>query len=147
MSLDSILLNREIFGSDYRGNRIFHRSIKSNESLVKRFGKIHTLKGHSGCVNTILFSESGDHLISGSDDKKIIIYDVNTGSLLVKYKTIHKNNIFFAKDLPYSDHKIISCGGDGRVVLMDIETTSNLNLNNNYSNSFHSTVLHKHKGK
>jgi WD repeat-containing protein 42A len=145
MSLDSILFNREIFGGSYR-NGSFQRSIKSNESLVKRFGKIQTLKGHTGCVNTILFNESGQHVISGSDDKKVNIYDVNTGSLLAKYKTIHKDNIFFAKDLPYSKHKIITCAGDGKVVLMDIETTSNLDQNNNYSNCFHSTVLHKHKG-
>lgn len=38
-----------------------------------------TLEGHDGCVNTISFTDDGDTLISGSDDRSIIMWDWNKG--------------------------------------------------------------------
>eukprot|EP01035_Chromulina_nebulosa_P021342 gene21342-27651_t len=34
--------------------------------------------GHTGCVNSVLFSEDGNLIYTGSDDTKINIYDTNT---------------------------------------------------------------------
>lgn len=38
-----------------------------------------TLEGHEGCVNTISFTNDGDTLISGSDDRSIVMWDWQKG--------------------------------------------------------------------
>ena len=43
---------------------------------------------HSDSVTSLSFSPDGKLLASGSDDKTIIIWDINSGSLLKKIKTL-----------------------------------------------------------
>ena len=43
--------------------------------------KLHDLKGHSGDVNTAAFSSDSRYLYTGSDDKSIIQWDLETGKL------------------------------------------------------------------
>ncbi len=38
-------------------------------------GLIKNLAVHSGCVNTISWNETGEYLLSGSDDQHLIISD------------------------------------------------------------------------
>ncbi len=65
-------------------------SLHSNPNLVRTtlsssLTTLHRLKldrlldGHAGCVNTVHFNPSGDLLLSGSDDLKVIIWDWSTG--------------------------------------------------------------------
>ena len=84
------------------------------------------LTGHSGCVNTLHWSQSGNLLLSGSDDKCLIIHKFIPGAneitpfiLSCKFQTAHTNNIFDAKFNPVSEDKIISVAGDGRVCVID----------------------------
>ena len=79
------------------------------------------LSGHSGCVNSILFSECGTQIITGSDDLNINFYDLD-GEIVNHMPTIHTSNVFYAKDLPSSScNDIVSCAADGRVVLSNVE--------------------------
>lgn len=41
-----------------------------------------TLRGHTDGVRTLAYSPSGDHLISGSDDKTVRVWDLRTGESL-----------------------------------------------------------------
>ena len=84
------------------------------------------LKGHSGCVNTLHWSKSGNLLLSGSDDKCLLIHKYTPGSscnqtfsLTNRFKTEHTNNIFDAKFNPFSEDMIVSAAGDGRVCIID----------------------------
>ena len=36
---------------------------------------MHTLDSHRGCVNTVAWNESGTLLLSGSDDRRLIVTD------------------------------------------------------------------------
>lgn len=69
---------RDIGGSR-KGLGSFRSQISGSLSLVERLERINTLEGHLGCVNTVSFSDCGDLLISGSDDKRIIIWNWHTG--------------------------------------------------------------------
>jgi WD40 repeat protein len=78
------------------------------------------LEGHTGCVNSIVFSEYGSQIITASDDLKINFYDLD-GEMVNHVNTIHTDNVFFAQDLPSSSsNEIVSCGADGRVVLSNV---------------------------
>ena len=50
-----------------------------------------TLTGHSGYVFSVAYSPDGKHIISGSDDKTVKIWDSSTGkevSVLVRHRPI-----------------------------------------------------------
>ena len=54
-------------------------------SILQRMGLIKNLAVHSGCVNTITWNETGEYLLSGSDDQHLVISNAYT----------HKVNSFF----------------------------------------------------
>lgn len=76
---------------------------------------------HKGCVNSIVWNESGDKILSGSDDQKLVISNPFTSKIYVKYTTVHRSNIFSAKFLPQSDNRVVSCAGNGSVLYTDFE--------------------------
>lgn len=61
---------------------------------VKRLELMYKLEKHHGCVNAISFNRSGTRLASGSDDKKIIIWDWAFGKSLLTYSSGHTSNVF-----------------------------------------------------
>jgi WD40 repeat protein len=110
------LLLREKSNLNHNFREIFLGSLY----FAERYESPRVLEGHTGCVNSILFSECGSKIITGSDDMNINIYDLN-GEIIDHMNTMHTNNIFFAKDLPVSScNDIVSCAADGRVVLTNV---------------------------
>jgi WD40 repeat protein len=75
------------------------------------------LNVHKGCVNSIVWNHNGDRILSGSDDQKLILTNPFTGEVYLKYITAHRSNIFSAKFLPQSNSKVISCAGNGSVLV------------------------------
>ena len=43
---------------------------------------LNTLRGHTGCVNSINLSSYGSKIISGSDDQTIKVWEMETGVLI-----------------------------------------------------------------
>ena len=41
-----------------------------------------TLRGHSSVVHSVAYSPDGKHIVSGSDDKTVKIWDSSTGKLV-----------------------------------------------------------------
>ncbi|XP_071691406.1 uncharacterized protein [Rutidosis leptorrhynchoides] len=96
--------------------RKFSMRLASSEDLVLRLELSRKLDKHKGCVNTVGFNADGDILVSGSDDRNVILWDWETGKVKLSYYSGHNNNIFQAKIMPgTNDRSIITCAADGQV--------------------------------
>lgn len=110
---------RSMYGKDGWSSKRSSIAMKNSSQMVERLGLWKTLEGHDGCVNSVLFSNNGDRILTGSDDTIIKIFDSFSTECVDSIRTIHRNNIFYAKDLPGSNDLewIVSCAADGQVVL------------------------------
>ncbi|KAJ0700103.1 putative transcription factor WD40-like family [Helianthus annuus] len=96
--------------------RKFANRLAASEDLVLRFELLKKLNKHKGCVNTVSFNPDGDVLVSGSDDRKVILWDWETGNVKLSFHSGHGNNIFQAKIMPGTDDRsIVTCAADGQV--------------------------------
>jgi hypothetical protein len=62
----------------------FSRCVRGSAALVSRLELEAVHEWHDGCVNTISFTPSGTALISGSDDRHIVVGDWQTVRMLRK---------------------------------------------------------------
>ncbi|XP_020588560.1 DDB1- and CUL4-associated factor 8-like [Phalaenopsis equestris] len=96
--------------------RSFARLFGASEDLVRRLTVCKKLDKHRGCVNTLSFNSYGDILVSGSDDRMIILWHWDSGNVKLSFHSGHSNNVFQAKFMPFTDDRIIvSCAADGEV--------------------------------
>ena len=99
-----------------------------NEALLQKMSKLHSLEVHRGCVNSIWWDETGQYLLSGSDDHRLVITEPYSKKVFVDVYTSHKANIFSAKFLPCSNtRKIVSCAGDGNILFTGMCTDCTVN--------------------
>lgn len=97
--------------------RVLNGVLADNLDLVQRLGLVKKLPIHQGCVNTLCWNDTGEYILSGSDDQHLIITHGHSYKILENYTTSHHANIFSAKFLPgTSDRQIISCSGDGIIL-------------------------------
>lgn len=84
-----------------------------------RFEIYKKLAKHRGCVNTVNFNLDGDILVSGSDDRMVILWNWETGKPKLVFDSGHENNVFQAKIMPYTDDRsIVTCAADGQVLCL-----------------------------
>ncbi|XP_011088653.1 DDB1- and CUL4-associated factor 8 isoform X2 [Sesamum indicum] len=115
-SLNSALVNvwRRELGE--LSSRNFSDRLAASEDLVLRLDILQKLDLHRGCVNTISFNGAGDILVSGSDDRRIILWDWETGQPRLSFHSGHHNNVFQAKIMPCTDDRsFVTCAADGQV--------------------------------
>ncbi|KAK6916767.1 WD40 repeat [Dillenia turbinata] len=97
-------------------SRNFARRLAASEDLVLRLCLHRKLERHKGCVNTVSFSADGETLVTGSDDRRVILWDWETGNVKLSFHSGHNNNVFQAKIMPYTDDRtIVTCAADGQV--------------------------------
>lgn len=88
------------------------------QTLVQRLGLYGKLNGHEGCVNAIAFNSTGELLVSGSDDRQIMLWDWAAEKLKLSYQSGHLDNVFQTKFMPFTDDsKIVSASADCQVNL------------------------------
>ncbi|EOA16375.1 hypothetical protein CARUB_v10004525mg [Capsella rubella] len=104
---------REVGGISSRN---FSNRFSASEDLVLRLEIYKKLEKHKGCVNTVSFNAEGDVLISGSDDRRVILWDWQLGNVKLSFHSGHADNVFQAKFMPFSDDRtIVTCAADGMV--------------------------------
>ncbi|KAF7128092.1 hypothetical protein RHSIM_Rhsim11G0194100 [Rhododendron simsii] len=87
------------------------------QDLVLRLELFRKLEKHRGCVNTVSFNEDGDILVSGSDDRRVIFWEWETGLVKLSFHSGHYDNVFQAKIMPYTeDRTVVTCAADGQVM-------------------------------
>ncbi|TKY48488.1 DDB1- and CUL4-associated factor 8 [Spatholobus suberectus] len=94
----------------------FARRFSASEVLVKSLNLYGKLDGHEGCVNAVEFNSTGDHLVSGSDDRQVMFWNWASKTRLFAYPSGHTDNIFQTKIMPFTDDcRIVTSAGDGQV--------------------------------
>ncbi|KAK9453552.1 WD40-repeat-containing domain protein [Dipodascopsis uninucleata] len=119
--IPEILLTRELKVGSSNG------MLYSNRSFIKRMDLTHQLYGHSGCINTLCWSNDGIYLLSGSDDTHVNIYTTAESSypLKLRFPTGHTHNIFSVKFMPQTNNSVVvTAAGDGEVRVFDLQNGS-----------------------
>lgn len=90
--------------------------------IVKQLNLEKKLNGHDGCVNAVEFNSTGDLLVSGSDDCKVILWDWARNFERFSYPSGHLDNMFQTKIMPFTnDQKIVTSAADRKVILYNIK--------------------------
>uniref|UniRef100_A0A3Q3BIG6 Ddb1 and cul4 associated factor 6 n=1 Tax=Kryptolebias marmoratus TaxID=37003 RepID=A0A3Q3BIG6_KRYMA len=96
--------------------------------FVQRLKLEATLNVHNGCVNTISWNETGEYILSGSDDTFLVITNPYNKKVKKSIRSGHRANIFSAKFMPHTnDQEIISCSGDGIIFYTHTEKSPEYN--------------------
>ncbi|EEF41096.1 DDB1- and CUL4-associated factor 8 isoform X2 [Ricinus communis] len=118
--------------------RNFAHRLAASEDLVLRLDLYKKLDKHRGCVNTVSFNANGDILVSGSDDRRVILWDWESGRIKLSFHSGHTKNVFQAKIMPYTDDRsIVTCAADGQVRFAQILECG----------AVETTLLAKHQGR
>ncbi|KAK8191560.1 WD and tetratricopeptide repeat-containing protein [Phyllosticta capitalensis] len=120
------VLDREIGLRNTKYRRV--HDLYGDKQFVRDLDIVNELSGHTGCVNALCWSKSGELLASGSDDQMINIHKYlpqsspNQFDFSTTISTGHRANIFSVKFMPYTnDRTIVSAAGDSEVRIFDIE--------------------------
>uniref|UniRef100_A0A8C4GS92 Ddb1 and cul4 associated factor 6 n=1 Tax=Dicentrarchus labrax TaxID=13489 RepID=A0A8C4GS92_DICLA len=96
--------------------------------FVQRLKLEGTLNVHDGCVNTISWSDTGEYILSGSDDTFLVISNPYNKKVKKSIRSGHRANIFSAKFMPHTNgQEIISCSGDGIIYYTHTEKSPEVN--------------------
>ena len=91
--------------------------------MVSRLGLVAELTGHHGCVNCLQWSTSGQFLLSGSDDKTLMVWDGLRCKEVGRVETPHQANIFSCVWVPGFEESLVASGaGDCMVCVASLET-------------------------
>ncbi|KAK5305049.1 hypothetical protein LTR99_004115 [Exophiala xenobiotica] len=141
-NFDVRLLKRSI-GATRRNRSI--KTLYGDKTWVDNLDIVNELGAHTGCVNALSWSASGNLLASGSDDTYLNIWGYNPAgdskpfSLNTSVSTGHHANVFSVKFMPYSsDRTVVTCAGDSEVRVFDLEyagTTQSGSADSGYSAS------------
>ncbi|XP_043271607.1 DDB1- and CUL4-associated factor 5 isoform X2 [Venturia canescens] len=119
-------LRRQIDDRTNHCKRLVSARIDDSENLFRK-----DLLSHYGCVNAIEFSPQGDLLISGGDDRRVLLWKVEQAIQGVgkpmPMRAQHGSNIFC---LGYDSGKtkIFSAGNDDQVIIHNLENGAPLNF-------------------
>ncbi|KAI3461472.1 hypothetical protein Pfo_018135 [Paulownia fortunei] len=95
--------------------------IFSRRTLIEHIDLYGKLNGHQGCVNSVAFNSTGELLVSGSDDRQIMLWDWAAEKLKFSYPSGHLDNIFQARIMPFTDDcKIITSSANYQVRLSQV---------------------------
>lgn len=101
-------------------SHLFRERLRLAKNLYK-----FDLIAHYGCVNAIEFSNGGDFLASGGDDKRILIWNVEKAIAGVEKPRVldseHTSNVF-CLGFDRFNRKVFSGGNDDLVIVHDNET-------------------------
>lgn len=110
-------------------NRVYlSNRAADNLSFTQRLKLVSRLDVHNGCVNTICWNDTGQYILSGSDDQHLVVVNPFTGKIEVSLHTAHRANIFSARFLPNcQDKQTVSCSADGLIHFYDFERPELIN--------------------
>ncbi|XP_053296712.1 DDB1- and CUL4-associated factor 6 isoform X2 [Pleuronectes platessa] len=119
-------VNKRLIG--YNEPNTIRTNYLGRREFVQRLKLEATLNVHDGCVNTISWNDTGEYLLSGSDDTFLVITSPYNKKVKKSIRSGHRANIFSAKFMPHTnDQEIISCSGDGIIYYTHTEKSPEFN--------------------
>ncbi|KAM9565725.1 DDB1- and CUL4-associated factor 6 isoform 4-T4 [Guaruba guarouba] len=113
---------------------LLRRHYLGRREFIQRLKLEATLNVHDGCVNTICWNDTGEYILSGSDDTNLVISNPYSRKVLTTIRSGHRANIFSAKFLPCTnDKQIVSCSGDGVIFYTNVEQDAENNRQCQYT--------------
>ncbi|XP_075982813.1 DDB1- and CUL4-associated factor 5 [Anticarsia gemmatalis] len=101
-------------------SEFFKKRLDAAKNLYRR-----DLVCHFGCVNAIEFSSNGELLVSGGDDRRVMLWQFGEAILdrgkPEPMKAVHQSNIF-CLGITSDNQRIYSGGNDDIVILHDLES-------------------------
>jgi len=95
--------------------KLYRAVIKQRERLV--------MDAHTGAVNHVAFSPNGQYLLTASNDKTALLWNIKTGIPIKTFK--HSKAVYFA-DFSPDGSKIITTSMDNTAALWDVKTGKRL---------------------
>ncbi|KAI3356358.1 hypothetical protein L3Q82_017574, partial [Scortum barcoo] len=119
-------VNKRLIG--YSEPNTIRTNYLGRREFVQRLKLEGTLNVHDGCVNTISWNDTGEYLLSGSDDTFLVISNPYNKKVKKSIRSGHRANIFSAKFMPHTnDQEIVSCSGDGIIYYTHTEKSPEYN--------------------
>nr|XP_046193196.1 DDB1- and CUL4-associated factor 6-like [Oncorhynchus gorbuscha] len=88
-------------------NNFTRSNYLGRKEFVQRLKLEATLDVHEGSVNTICWNDTGEYILSGSDDDKLVITNPYSRKVKASITSWHRSNIFSAKFLPQTNDRMI----------------------------------------
>ncbi|EAS01217.1 MAP kinase organizer 1 (macronuclear) [Tetrahymena thermophila SB210] len=79
------------------------------------------LKGHKGCIYQVKFNKNGEYCMSCSQDRSIILWNPNKGTLIKQFSGLHNYEILDVA-IGEDNSKFCSVGGDKSAFLWDVKS-------------------------
>ncbi|KAL7881542.1 hypothetical protein AOLI_G00083900 [Acnodon oligacanthus] len=112
----------------YSDPSVVRTNYLGRREFVQRLKLEAILNVHDGCVNTISWNDTGEYILSGSDDTNLVITNPYNRKVKTTIRSGHRANIFSAKFMPHTnDQQIISCSGDGIIYYTHTEKSPDIN--------------------
>ncbi|XP_034550367.1 DDB1- and CUL4-associated factor 6 isoform X2 [Notolabrus celidotus] len=119
-------VNKRLIG--YNEPNTIRTNYLGRREFVQRLKLEGTLNVHDGCVNTISWNDTGEYILSGSDDTFLVITNPYNKKVKKSIRSGHRANIFSAKFMPHTNgQEIISCSGDGIIYYTHTEKSPEYN--------------------
>ncbi|NMC40510.1 MAG: hypothetical protein GYA43_04960, partial [Bacteroidales bacterium] len=83
---------------------------------------VKTLRGHNAMVISICFSSDGKYLATGGLDGKAIVWDTETGNMVITVSFPDEKDAIFSVDISSDNKYLVTADWGGLVVLWDIAT-------------------------
>uniref|UniRef100_A0A3Q4BW37 Uncharacterized protein n=1 Tax=Mola mola TaxID=94237 RepID=A0A3Q4BW37_MOLML len=119
-------VNKRLIG--YNEPNTIRTNYLGRREFVQRLKLEGTLNVHDGCVNTICWNDTGEYILSGSDDTFLVISNPYNKKVKKSIRSGHRTNIFSAKFMPHTNgQEIVSCSGDGIIYYTHTEKSPEYN--------------------